>query len=73
MGHFYRNPRTQQERREYFKAIEQGVKPRGKRSYHNLPTEYDDFIRKDLKYKNWKCFRHSQIRLLVKNRKIVDQ
>jgi len=70
MGNFYRNPQTQQERREYFRAIEQGVKPRGKRSYHNLPTEYDDFIRKDLKYKNWKYFRRNQTRSLVKNNEI---
>ncbi|MCK5918397.1 MAG: hypothetical protein KAG34_08220 [Cocleimonas sp.] len=62
MGIFYRNPRTQQERREYFKAIEQGFKPRGKRNHHSLPTEYDDIMRKDLKYRNWKCFRSTQWR-----------
>lgn len=60
MGRFYRNPRTQQERREYFKSMEQGVKPRAKRNYCSLPTEYDDFIRKDLKYRSWKHFRCKQ-------------
>lgn len=60
MGTFYRNPRTKNERKQYFDALDQGCKPRPRRNYCNLPDEYDDLIRKDIKYRNWKAYRKIQ-------------
>lgn len=40
--HFLRNPKTTQEKREYFDATEQGVKPRTRRNPRNLVSSWDD-------------------------------
>lgn len=49
----YRSPQTQREKREYFAAIEQGVKPR---RFKDLPSSWDDVrISRDACYtKSWK-------------------
>ena len=37
-----RSPRTQQEMRKYYDALDQGYKPRAKRSPRYLPNAWDD-------------------------------
>jgi hypothetical protein len=39
---FYRHPRTRQERRAFFAAVEQNVRIRAARSPRHLPTDWDD-------------------------------
>lgn len=39
---YYRKPHTKQERSKWLDSLEQGVKPRQKRSPARLPTNYDD-------------------------------
>lgn len=52
-NHWNRSPRTSAEKRAYYDAIEQGVKPR--RSPRHIPSDYDDkpiAARKEAKYAN---------------------
>jgi hypothetical protein len=37
-----RSPRTTQEKRQYFSALDQGYKPRAQRNPRNLPDAWDD-------------------------------
>lgn len=55
-----RNPRTRNEARSFFNALDQGVKPRGRRSPANLPDAYDDVRRTDGKCRSWKKWRNTQ-------------
>lgn len=66
MGDYYRNPRTYGEHKKYFDALDQGYKPRKSRSPVNLPNEYDDYVRRDLKYRNWKHYRKAQYKSYVR-------
>ena len=51
-GHYYKRPRTTQERRLSFKDKEY-VRPR--RNYRTLVNSWDDYVRSDLKIKrSWK-------------------
>jgi hypothetical protein len=40
--HYFRRPRTLQERRAWFASLEQGYKPRARRSPNRLPNDWDD-------------------------------
>ncbi|PWQ95201.1 hypothetical protein [Leucothrix arctica] len=60
MGDYYRSPRTYSEHKKYFDALAQDFIPRKSRNTKNLITEYDDYIRRDLKYRNWKHYRKAQ-------------
>lgn len=59
---FYRHPKTTQERRwaHAWEDEEYPIKPRGRRSAHNLPESWDDYWRKDMCIRNWKRYRKHQ-------------
>lgn len=60
--HYWRHPRTTQERRWSLAWKEDGVMGRASRNFHNLPTTWDDIYRASYENKNWKKFRKHQWR-----------
>jgi hypothetical protein len=62
-GGWLRHPATVAERRAWYEALDQEVKPRGRRSPASLPTNWDDIQRGDYGIRNWKKFRKTQWRI----------
>lgn len=68
MGRCLRRPHTRQERRfsGHRSIIEQDnyrVYLRARRSFHMLPTVWDDLIRGDKDNRSWKRFRKTQYKI----------
>lgn len=70
MGHWLRQPKTTQERRENGKRCQHlwfedyRVKCRAARSLARLPEHRDDYVRQDLKNRSWKRHRSTQYKSL---------
>ncbi len=61
-GHYYRRPKTTNERRQAALVLEEEgeVAPRASRTGHNLPNAWDDYRIRARKDRNWKRFRNTQ-------------
>jgi hypothetical protein len=59
--HYFRHPRTQNERRLAFAITDQGeVPPRARRNHRNLVNAYDDLRINAREIRNWKRYRRTQ-------------
>lgn len=58
--HYYRHPRTQQEKMSYYDSVDQGVVIRAKRAPVSLPDTWDDIQYSRRRDKSWKLSRCSQ-------------